>query len=145
MNSSSLTPRLTAGLCTAAIGVLGFAAPAMAQAPASTISIDNCHVQRSATSGVVWFYCGVTADNAQNISANYRSNLATFKPKTVGPWSSRSGKVAFKGGGQQVVSLKFAVRNKDLTVRQVKQRVRVTLSNAKGGTIADGVAKAATN
>ena len=143
--NSHRSPRLVAGLCSAVIGVLGFAAPAMAQTPASTISIDNCHVQRSATSGVVWFYCGVTADNAQNISAHYRSNLATFKPKTVGPWSSRSGKVAFKGGGQQVVSLKFAVRNRDLTVRQVKQRVRVTLSNAKGGTIADGVAKAATN
>ena len=26
-------------------------------------------------------------------------------------------------------------------MRQVEQRVRVTLSNAKGGTIADGVAK----
>ena len=43
---SHLPPRLTAGLCSAAIGVLGFAAPAMAQTPASTISIDNCHVQR---------------------------------------------------------------------------------------------------
>ena len=117
----------------------------MAQTPASTISIDNCHVQRSPTSHVVWFYCGVTADNATNVSAHYRSNLATVKPKTLGPWRSRSGKLAFTGGGQQVLTLKFAVRNKDLTVRQVKQRVRVTLSNAKGGTIADAVARATTN
>ena len=143
--NSHLTPRLTAGLCSAAIGVLGFAAPAIAQTPASTIGIDNCHVQRSPTSHVVWFYCGVTADNATNVSAHYRSNLATFKPKTLGPWRSRSGKLAFKGGGQQVVSLKFAVRNKHLTVRQVEQRVRVTLSNAKGATIADAVARATTN
>jgi hypothetical protein len=143
--NSHLSPRLTAGLCSTAIGVLGFAAPAMAQTPASTISIDNCHVQRSPTTHAVWFYCAVTADNATNISADYRTNLATFKPKTIGPWSSRSGKVAFKGGGDQILSLKFAVRNKHLTVRQVKQRVRVTLSNAKGGTITDGVAKAATN
>ena len=140
--NSHLTPRLTAGLCSAAIGVLGFAAPAMAQTPASTISIGDCHVQRSPTSHVVWFDCGVTADNATNVSAHYRTNLATSKPKTVGPWSSRSGTVAFKGGGQQISTLKFAVRNQHLTVRQVEQRVRVTLSNAKGGTITDGVATA---
>jgi hypothetical protein len=30
-------------------------------------------------------------------------------------------------------------------VRQVQQRVRVTLSNAKGGTITDAVARASTN
>ena len=143
--NSHLTPRLTAGLCSAAIGVLGFAAPAMAQTPASTIGIDDCHVQRSPTTHAVWFYCGVTADNATNISAVYRSNLATWKPKTIGPWRSRTGKLAFNGGGDQILSLKFAVRNKHLTVRQVKQRVRVTLSNAKGATIADGVAKAATD
>ena len=143
--NSHLSPRLTAGLCSAAIGVLGFAAPAMAQTPASTIGIDNCHVQRSAFTHDVWFYCSVTADNATNISAAYRSNLATFKPKTLGPWRSRSGRLGFEGGGQQVVTLKFAVRNKSLTVRQVEQRLRVTLSNAKGGTIADGVARAATN
>jgi len=143
--NSYLSPRLTAGLCSAAIGVLGFAAPAMAQTPASTIGIDNCHVQRSPTTHDVWFYCGVTADNATNISADYRSNLATFKPKTLGPWRGRSGRLGFKGGGQQVVTLKFAVRNKSLSVRQVEQRLRVTLSNAKGGTIADGVARAATN
>ena len=142
--NSHLTPRLTAGLCSAAIGVLGFAAPAMAQTPASTISIDNCHVQRSPTTHVVWFDCAVTADNATNVSAHYRSNLATWKPKTIGPWSSRSGTVAFKGGGEQIRSLKFAVRNKHLSVRQVEQRVRVTLSNAKGATITDGVATAAT-
>jgi hypothetical protein len=125
--------------------VLGFAAPAMAQTPRSTIGIDSCHVQRSPTTHVVWFYCGVTADDATNISAHYRSNLATFKPKTLGPWRSRSRKLAFDGGGQQVLTLKFAVRDRDLTVRQVRQRLRVTLSNAKGGTIADGVAKAATD
>ena len=141
--NSHLTPRLTAGLCSAAIGVLGFAAPAMAQTPASTISIADCHVQRSPTSHVVWFYCGVTADNATNVRAHYRTNLATTKPQTVGPWSSRSGTVAFKGGGQQISTLKFAVRNQHLSVRQVEQRVRVTLSNAKGGTITDGVATAA--
>lgn len=143
--NSHLSPRLIAGLCSAAVGVLGFAAPAMAQTPASTIGIDDCHVQRSPTTHDVWFYCGVTADNATNISADYRSNLATWKPKTIGPWNSRSGKVHFSGGGQQLLSLKFAVRNKHLTVRQVEQRVRVTLSNAKGGTIADGVARASTN
>jgi len=143
--NSHLTPRLTAGLCTAAIGVLGFAAPAMAQTPASTISISDCHVQRSPTSHVVWFYCGVTADNATNVSAHYRTNLATTKPQTDGSWSSRSGTVAFKGGGQQISTLKFAVRNQHLTVRQVEQRARVTLSNAKGGTITDAVATAGTS
>jgi hypothetical protein len=91
----------------------------------------------------VWFYCGVTADNATNISAAYRSNLATTKPGTLGPWRSRSGRLGFKGGGQQIMTLKFAVRDRDLSVRQVEQRVRVTLSNVKGGTIADGVARAA--
>jgi len=143
--NSHLTPRLTTGLCCAAIGVLGFAAPAMAQTSASTIGIDNCHVQRSPTTHDVWFYCGVTADNATNASVGYRSNLATSKPKTLGPWRSRSGTLAFNGGGQEILTLKFAVRNKDLTVRQVKQRLRVTLSNAKGATIADGIARAATN
>lgn len=143
--NSHLSPRITAGLCSGAIGVLGFAAPAMAQTPASTIGIDNCHVQRSPDTHAVWFYCGVTADNATNISADYRSNLATWKPKTIGPWRGRTGTVAFQGGGQQILALKFAVRDKALTVRQVEQRLRVTLSNPKGGTIADGVAKAATD
>ena len=143
--NSHLSPRLIAGVCSAAVGVLGFAAPAMAQTPASTIGIDDCHVQRSPTTHAVWFYCGVTADNATNISADYRSNLATFKPKTIGPWRGRTGKLRFSGGGDQILALKFAVRDKGLTVRQVEQRVRVTLSNAKGGTIADGVARASTN
>ena len=121
--------------------MLGFTAPAMAQSPASTIGIDDCHVQRSPTTHDVWFYCGVTADNATSISADFRSNLATWKPKTIGPWRSRTGKLHFSGGGQQILTLKFAVRDKGLTVRQVEQRVRVTLSNATGGTIADGVAQ----
>ena len=143
--NSHRSPRLIAGVCSAAVGVLGFAAPAMAQTPASTIGIDDCHVQRSPTTHDVWFYCSVTADNATNISADYRSNLATWKPETIGPWRSRTGKLHFSGGGQQILTLKFAVRDKGLTVRQVEQRVRVTLSNAKGATIADGVAKAATD
>jgi len=143
--NSHISPRIITGVCCAAVGVFGFTAPAMAQTPASTIGIDDCHVQRSPTTHDVWFYCGVTADNATNISADFRSNLATWKPKTVGPWRSRTGKLHFSGGGQQILTVKFAVRDKSLTVRQVEQRVRVTLSNAKGGTIADGVARASTN
>ena len=143
--TSHIPHRLIAGLCATAVGVLGFASAASAQTPASTIAIHDCHVQRSPTTHLVWFSCGVTADYVTNISADYRSNLAVVKPKTIGPWNGRTGKLRFSGGGQEVESLKFAVRDKSLTVRQVEKRVRVTLSNVKGGTITDAVARASTN
>ena len=145
MNSLTprISPRLIAGVCAGAIGALGVAAPAMAApAPASTIKINDCQVQKSRATGVLWYSCGVSVQSTKNVSVHYKTNLATWKPKTTGPWRSQSGRLRFGGGGESL-SLKFAVKNKKLTVKQVEKRVKVTLSNAHGATITDGVAKAA--
>ena len=130
-----------AGLCT--IAALAVAGPASAQAPApsATISIKNCHVQRSHHTHAVWFYCAVTADGAQDATVDYRSNLATYKPPTGGTWSNQTGTLRFTGGGRQIGELKFAVRNRSLTPAQVRAKLRVTLSNV-GATITNAVATA---
>ena len=118
---------------------LAIAVPATAQATASapggkgTVAIDNCHIKRSsAAGGFTWFYCGVVADAPANVSVNYKVNLTTFKPSTGGTWDKGSGTIRFTGG-ESLENLKFAVRG--LSAAQVKSKLRVTLSNARGATI----------
>jgi hypothetical protein len=109
----------------------------------ATVAIDNCHVKRSRNNGgFTWFYCGVVTDvpGSAPVSVSYRTNLTTFTPSTGGSWSRRSGTLRFTSG-QSLLNLKFAVRNQ--TVAQVRQNLRVTLSNARGATITDATARAA--
>ena len=107
------------------------------------MAIDNCHVKRSRNNGgFTWFYCGVVTDvpGSASISVSYRTNLTTFTPSAGGSWSRRSGTLRFTSG-ESLLNLKFAVRNQ--TVAQVRQKLRVTLSNARGATITDATARAA--
>jgi hypothetical protein len=108
----------------------------------ATVAIDDCRVKRSRQAGgFTWFYCGVVSDNPGNrtVTVRYRVNLTTFKPSTGGTWRSHSGTVRFSGG-ESLLTLKFAVRNR--TVAQVRRSVRVTLSGAQGATISDATATA---
>jgi hypothetical protein len=101
-----------------------------------TVTIDNCHIKRSsAAGGFTWFYCGVVADAPAkvNVSVNYKVNLSTFQPSTGGTWDKGSGTIRFTGGGESLENLKFAVGN--LSIAQVKSKLRVTLSGARGATI----------
>jgi hypothetical protein len=158
-NPMHRTRHLIAGLTACLVAASVLAAPTLAQtepptqttpttttqtAPTgATVAIDNCHVKRSRNSGgYTWFYCGVVADVpvSGSISVAYRANLTTFKPGTGGSWRSRSGTLRFTSG-QSLANVKFAVRNR--TVAQVRQTLRVTLSNAQGATIIDAPARAA--
>jgi hypothetical protein len=122
---------------------LTIVAPVTAQAATSgssggkgTVAIDNCHIKRSsAAGGFTWFYCSVVADAPAkvNVSVNYKVNLGTFRPSTGGTWDKGSGTIRFTGGGESLENLKFAVRN--LSIAQVKSKLRVTLSGARGATI----------
>lgn len=141
---SRISGRVALGLACSAIAATGAleAATTVAQgAPANTVAIENCHVKRGGD--FIWFYCGIASDAAANttVLVNYRVNLVTFKPATAGTWFSRSGTLRFTGGGQQVRNVKFAVRN--LSPAKVRERLRVTLSDATGATITRATAKAA--
>jgi hypothetical protein len=136
-----IRPSMTRVLA-ATSAALTIAVPATAQAATSapsggkgTVAIDNCHIKRSsAAGGFTWFYCGVVADAPAkvNVSVNYKVNLSTFKPSTGGTWDKGSGTIRFTGG-ESLDNLKFAVRN--LSIAQVKSKLRVTLSDARGATI----------
>ena len=104
------------------------------------VSIDNCHVKQGR--GYAWFYCGVVSDSipGNKVLVNYSVNLPTFKPNTGPTWYGRTGTLRFSAG-QSVQTLKFAVRNK--SAAQVRSRLRVTLSNARGATIRNATAVAA--
>ncbi len=136
--SNVFRARLALGLlCTLALALA--AAPVQATTTHATVAIDNCHVKRGGS--FTWFYCGVTSEVPTNtkISVSYRVNLVTFKPNTGGTWDKRSGTLHF-GYGQSLQNLKFAVRN--LSAAQVKKRLRVVLSEARGATITDATAVA---
>jgi len=124
-------------LCAFVLALPG--APVVAANPQATVAIHNCHVQRS--QGFTWFFCGVTSEVPTNttISVSYRVNLVTFKPNVGGTWDRRSGTLHF-GRGQSLQNLKFAVRN--LSAAQVKKRLRVVLSEARGATVSDATAVA---
>ena len=158
------TPRLTIATIIASLGGVAVATLAAAQTtppgqtttttttttpqptPAdATVAIDNCHVKRSRNGGgFTWFYCGVVTDapGTGPITVSYRVNLRVFRPPTGGTWrTSPTGTLRFTGGGAQLLNLKFAARNR--SVAQVRQSLRVTLTNAQGATIIDATAGAA--
>ena len=144
MNHSTLTLGLAA-----ALGALAVAAPAEAQiiapppapapvaAAAPTIALAPCTIVKSRNhGGFTYASCTITADNlpAQgDVSVQYRSNLSTFNPGTLGPWRRSSGTLGFDGsqGSNEILSIKFAFKGR--TVAQVRKALKVTLSQATGG------------
>jgi hypothetical protein len=112
-----------------------------------TVDIHNCTVKRSRNAGgFTWFTCTLTSSlsTAQTASVRYTANLASFTPNrsTAGSdWSRSTGTLAF-GRGDSIEAIKVALRNRNLTVAQVRSRLRVTLSNPTGIAIGDGTATA---
>ena len=114
-----------------------------------TVAIDNCHVRHSrAQGGFTWAYCGIVTDTTDttdttasgSITVDYRINLPVFRPSTGGTWQRhRTGTLLFTGGGAQLLNIKFAIRNR--SVSQVRQSLRVTLSDAQGATLTDATAR----
>ena len=108
----------------------------------ATVSIDNCAVRRSRNGGgFAYFYCAVVSDTMPGGSGSvkYTVNLPVYTPRSGGTWSKKTGTVSV-GAGQQVLNLKFAVRNR--SVSQVRSALRVTLSDPRGLNVVDGTAKA---
>jgi hypothetical protein len=141
MNSKVLTT-VTAALVAGA-GVAHAPAVAVAQGPASAIDIDNCNVKSSRNAGgFTWAYCPIVvqAPAGQTVGVRYRVNLSTYKPVSGASYRARSGTLAFTGGGEQTLNVKFAFKR--LTVAQVVRRLKVTLSSPTGATILDATATA---
>ena len=139
LGSRATSAGLVLALACAVAGGIQASTAAAGTLPA-VVSIDNCHVKQAR--GFAWFYWGVVSDSVpgNKVAVDYTVNLPTFKPNTGGTWYSRTGTLRFTGG-QSVQSLKFAVRNR--TAAQLRSRLRVKLSNARGATIRDATAVAA--
>lgn len=142
LTSKNLARRTTFALASLGAG-LALAAPAAqaetnGQAVAgSTVHIDTCKVAKSHHQSFTYAYCAIVSETNgsvpnNSISVNYKVNLPTFTPKDGGTWSKGSGTVKF-GGGTEIQNIKFAVKGK--SVAQVKQSLKVTISNAKNALI----------
>jgi hypothetical protein len=110
------------------------------------VDIHDCQVKRSRNNGgFTWASCSITwtGPQVQNGSVRWSSNLATFKPaNNNGSWRSQTGTEGISGG-DGMWGVKLAFRNRNLTVAQVRSRLRVTLSNPQNVTIGDATATAA--
>ena len=146
---NTITRRASMGLAVLAAGVCVAAPAAQAESSGqavagSTVHIDTCKVAKSYHQDFTYAYCAIVSETNgsvpnNSISVNYKVNLPTFTPKDGGTWSKGSGTVKF-GGGTEILNIKFAVKGK--TVAQVKQSLKVTISNAKNALItAGGVAQ----
>ena len=91
--------------------------------------------------GFTYFYCAVSSDTMPGGSGSvkYSVNLPVYTPRSGGTWSKKTGTVQV-GAGAQVLNLKFATRR---SVPQVRNTLRITLSDAQGLNIVDGTATAA--
>lgn len=147
--SRRATTSLAAALTTAMLAV---AIPAGAHAQSgptagaagveATVSIDNCQVKRSRNAGgFTYFYCAVSSDTMPGGSGSvkYSVNLPVYTPRSGATWSKKTGTVQV-GAGAEVLNLKFATRR---SLSQVRNKLRVTLSDPKGLNIVDGTASAA--
>lgn len=108
----------------------------------ATVSIDNCQVKRSRNAGgFTYFYCAVSSDTMPGGSGSvkYTVNIPVFTPRIGGTWSKKTGTVNVDAG-PQLLNLKFATRR---SVAQVRNSLRVTLSDPQGLNIVDGTATAA--
>jgi hypothetical protein len=118
------------------------------QGAGDTVDIHDCTVKRSRNAGgFTWFTCTLTASRstARKGSVRYTANLASFTPargSAGSDWSRSTGTVGL-GRGDSIEAIKVAVRNRALTVAQVRRRLRVTLSDPVGVAIGDGTATAA--
>lgn len=141
----SSSRRLAAALIVtaASVAVLPGAAQAATTPPAPEVSISDCQVkqERNKTFSYAWCTVDTSAPAGTNISVRYRSSMATFKPPTGGTWSPQTRTIAFTGGGEQILTLKFAFKGK--TPAQVRKNLKVTLSNATGATIGTATATVA--
>jgi hypothetical protein len=121
--------------------------PITPTAGVDTVDIHNCSVKRSRNAGgFTWFACSITASvpAGQTASVRYTANFASFTPNKnqAGPdWSKSTGKISV-GAGDTLAAIKVAVKNRNLTAGQVRNRLKVTLSQPQGITIGDGTATA---
>lgn len=119
-----------------ATGALISPAPA---ATTPTIALSPCGVSHSRNAGgFAYASCTITAQGLTGpTSVTYKSSLTPFDPGTLGPWRKRTGTIALGDGG--ILTIKFAFKHK--TVAQVRQALKVTLSNPTGGaTVVSGAA-----
>ena len=143
--TTSLAAALTAALLAVAVPTAAHAQSgptAGAAGVEATVSIDNCQVKRSRNAGgFTYFYCAVSSDTMPGGSGSvkYSVNLPVYTPRSGGTWSKKTGTVQV-GAGAQVLNLKFATRR---SVSQVRNTLRVTLSDAQGLNVVDGTASAA--
>jgi hypothetical protein len=122
---------------------LATAGPAPAASSTGTVSIGSCTVKMSRNAGgFAWAFCPVTSKptNDVAITVHYRVNLKTYVPVQGVSYSAQSGKLGFPGNGPALLNIKFAF--KGLTAKQVKRRLRVTLSNPTGAVISTPTATA---
>lgn len=76
----------------------------------------------------------------QGVRLSYKSNLKAFNPGTLGPWRHTSGTVGV-ASGDTILALKFGFKGK--TVSQVRESLKITISNATNGAmITNGTAGA---
>ena len=133
---------VTAALLASVVAVPAATGGTRAQSQAQpVVSIDDCTVKRSRNAGgFTWAYCPVVVDpinTEETVTVRYHVNLRTYRPLNV--YDARSGTLRFPADSS-LQNIKFAFRN--LSVSQVRARLRVTLSSPRNAELGDATAQA---